>query len=355
MEIKDQIRSALTSVVHPELGIDIVSAGMVESVEVSEDQIRFTLALTKARDPFALSVKKNAIQKLTEIFPAYSDKITVLIKEPAPKTKKAAEQPLPSGEAHIRYKIAVSSGKGGVGKSTVTANLAVSLASKGYRVGVLDADIYGPSMPKMFGTENYAPTGETIDGKEFLIPAERYGVKLMSIGFFIQPDDALIWRGPMATNALRQLIHQTYWGELDFLLIDLPPGTGDVHLTIIGELQLSGAIVVTTPQQVALADAVRGIGMFRQEKVNVPILGLVENMSWFTPSELPDNRYYIFGKDGGAELARTRNIPLLAQVPLVQSVCESGDGGVPVSLGKEAVREAFSDMADRVVASLKTL
>ncbi len=357
MEIKEQIKSVLASVIHPELGTDIVSSGMVESIEVTENQIRFTLSLVKPRDPFALSVKKNAIQKLTEKFPDYKDKITVLIKEPAPKTQKKGEQPsLPSGEAQVRYKVAISSGKGGVGKSTVTANLAVTLASKGYRVGILDADIYGPSMPKMFGLENYVPVGEVIDGKEFLVPAEKYGVKVMSIGFFIQSDDALIWRGPMATNALRQLIHQTKWGELDFLLIDLPPGTGDVHLTIIGELKLSGAIVVTTPQQVALADAVRGIGMFRQEKVNVPILGLVENMSWFTPLELPDNRYYIFGKGGGVELAQSRNIPLLAQVPLVQSVCESGDEGIPASLDqKESVRQAFSDMAERMITFLETL
>ena len=233
---------------------------------------------------------------------------------------------------NAKYIIAIHSGKGGVGKSTVAANLAIALAKKGLRVGLLDADIHGPSMPKMFHTEDCRPYSVEVEGRTLIEPIEQYGVKMLSIGFFVSPEQAVIWRGGMASNAIKQLIEDANWGELDYFLIDLPPGTSDIHLTLINELQLTGVIVVTTPQPVALVDARKGVEMFRNEKVNVPILGLIENMSWFTPAELPENRYYIFGRDGGKSLADELNIPLLGQIPLVQSIREGGDEGIPVAL-----------------------
>ncbi len=245
----------------------------------------------------------------------------------------------------MKYTVAISSGKGGVGKSTVSANLAVALAKLGYKVGLLDADIYGPSMPKMFGLEDEHPTAEVIDGKEWILPIEKYGVKLLSIGFFVDPDKALIWRGAMASNAIKQLINDAQWGELDYFLLDLPPGTSDIHLTLVQALQLSGAIVVSTPQQVALADARKGLQMFQTDKIEVPILGLVENMAWFTPAELPENRYYIFGKDGCKNLAEEKNVPLLAQIPIVQSICALKDNSI--------LSEAFRMLATNVVTSLE--
>ncbi|MEG1649453.1 MAG: Mrp/NBP35 family ATP-binding protein, partial [Rikenellaceae bacterium] len=225
-----------------------------------------------------------------------------------------------------------------------TANLAVTLAKAGYKVGIIDADVYGPSQPKMFGCEDYSALGEKVEGKDFIIPVERHGVKIMSIGFFIKPTDALVWRGPMATNALKQIIHQTLWGELDYLLIDLPPGTGDVHLTILAEMKVTGAIIVSTPQKVALADVVRGIAMFKAPNINVPIIGIIENMAWFTPAELPENKYYIFGKDGVKELAARENIKLLAQIPLVQSICEASDNGEPESLTNPIIKSKYQEL-----------
>jgi len=250
---------------------------------------------------------------------------------------------------HAKKIIAVASGKGGVGKSTVAANLATALAKKGCSVGLLDADVYGPSMPKMFGAEDVIPETKNVEGREMIVPVERHGVRLLSIGFFAHPKDALVWRGPKATNAVKQMIHQCDWGELDCLLIDLPPGTGDVHVTVVQELPVTGALVVSTPQEVALADAAKAIGMFRSEHVNVPILGLVENMAWFTPAELPENRYYIFGNGGCKLLAERENIPLLAQIPIVQSVCESGDSGRPAATDeKSVVGRAFAELAEKL-------
>jgi ATP-binding protein involved in chromosome partitioning len=250
--------------------------------------------------------------------------------------------------------VAVASGKGGVGKSTVTSNLAVALAQKGYRVGLLDADIFGPSVPKMFATEDARPVLEKIDGKDCIIPVEKYGVKLLSIGYFVNPDDALVWRGAMATNALKQLIGDGKWGDLDYLLIDLPPGTSDIHLTLVQTIPLTGAVVVSTPQEVALADARKGISMFTGEKINVPVLGLVENMSWFTPAELPENKYYIFGKDGCKMLAEKMGLPLLGQIPIVQSIREGGDDGVPPALNTETITGmAFASLADNVVEAVE--
>lgn len=351
----------LKGVKHPEQDKDIVSLGMVENLTIDSTTgaVRFTLKLTKPRDPMAGSVRRAAeaiLAQATGVAP------TIVVAEPLPPDSKTAKQQTMREKSSIDgvgQVIAVASGKGGVGKSTVTANLAVALATAGYRVGVLDADIYGPSMPKMFGVEEYKPVAEVAeDGSdlEYIVPVEAYGVKVMSIGFFISGEDALVWRGPMATNALRQLLHQTAWGELDFLLIDLPPGTGDLHLTIVGELKLSGAVIVSTPQEVALADVVRGIAMFRNEHVRVPIRGIVENMAWFTPAELPQNKYYIFGPAGAengrvANLAREQGVPFLGSIPLVQAIAEAGDAGHPIADRDSLTGAAFRSIADALTAA----
>ena len=251
----------------------------------------------------------------------------------------------------VKNVIAVSSGKGGVGKSTVSANLAVALAAEGYRVGLLDADIFGPSVPKMFGLEDAAIYSENKNGRDLIVPAEKFGLKMLSIGFFVDPDTATLWRGSMASNALKQLISDADWGELDYLVLDTPPGTSDIHLTLLQTLAVTGAVIVSTPQKVALADARKGIDMYTNDKVNVPILGLVENMAWFTPAELPQNKYYLFGRDGVKELAEEMGVPLLGQIPLVQSICESGDGGTPVAaLENTSTSLAFRQLAAAVVA-----
>ena len=345
------ILDALTHVRYPGTGKDIVSSEMIEDdLRIEGNKVTFSLVFDKQNDPFAKSLVKACEQAiLTYVSPEVDIKgnITITSKQPI---AKPTEKPL-SG---VKYTVAISSGKGGVGKSTVSANLAVALAKLGYKVGLLDADIYGPSMPKMFGLEDEHPTAEVIDGKEWILPIEKYGVKLLSIGFFVDPDKALIWRGAMASNAIKQLINDAQWGELDYFLLDLPPGTSDIHLTLVQALQLSGAIVVSTPQQVALADARKGLQMFQTDKIEVPILGLVENMAWFTPAELPENRYYIFGKDGCKNLAEEKNVPLLAQIPIVQSICESGDTGEPVALKDNSIlSEAFRMLATNVVNSLE--
>jgi ATP-binding protein involved in chromosome partitioning len=343
---REKIRAVLSEVIHPGEGKDLISMGMVDDLSVDGEGIRLTLNFPRARDPLMKSVSRAVEQALAEAFPEIAGRIFIQLKEAAPRKAEAPRRATTTGG--IRNVIAVSSAKGGVGKSTVTANLAVALARQGYRTGVMDADIYGPSMPKMFGLEDYRPLAEESEGKDRILPAERYGVKVMSIGFFVSPDDALVWRGAMATNALRQLIHQSAWGELDFLLIDMPPGTGDIPLTVVQELTVTGAVIVSTPQAVALADVVRGIRMYRAEGIGVPVLGLVENMAWFTPAELPENKYYIFGKDGVKALADQEGLPLLGQIPLVQSVREGGDEGVPAVLQNTVSGEAFAELARRV-------
>lgn len=298
-----------------------------DDIRISGFEISFSLIFQKDNDPFLKSVVKAAETALhTYIDPNISAHIHTkfVTQHSALSTQLSA--------IHAKHVIAIHSGKGGVGKSTVTANLAVALAQQGYRVGLLDADIHGPSMPKMFHTEDCRPFSVEEEGRTLIEPIEQYGVKMLSIGFFVDPGQAVIWRGGMASNAIKQLIEDAHWGELDYFLIDLPPGTSDIHLTLISSVQLTGVIVVTTPQPVALVDARKGVEMFRNEKVNVPILGLIENMAWFTPAELPENRYYIFGKDGGKELAAELNIPLLGQIPLVQSIREGGDEGTPIAL-----------------------
>lgn len=341
------IMNALAKVRYPGTGKDLVSAGMVEdNIRIDGSKVSFSLLFEKPNDPFIKSVVKAAETAiLTYVGPEVDIKgnITVRARQAArPEPDKLLPQ--------VKNIIAVSSGKGGVGKSTVAANLAVALAGLGYKVGLLDADIFGPSQPKMFQVEEARPCMEEVDGRELIQPAENYGVKLLSIGFFVNKEDAILWRGAMASNALKQLIGDANWGELDYFLIDLPPGTSDIHLTMVQTLAITGAIVVTTPQDVALADARKGVSMFQSDKINVPVLGLVENMAWFTPAELPENKYYLFGKEGGKRLAEELGVPLLGQIPIVQSICEGGDSGVPVALDPDTMTgAAFRALAERTI------
>ena len=328
-----QVIDALRHVRYPGTGKDLIESGMLEDdIRISGFEVSFSLIFEKDNDPFMKSVLKAAEVALqTYIDPNISAHIhTKFVKQnlkPSNNAEGANAQTI-----QAKHIIAIHSGKGGVGKSTVTANLAIALANRGYSVGLLDADIHGPSIPKMFRCEDARPYSVEEDGRTLIEPIEQYGVKMLSIGFFVNPESAVIWRGGMASNAIKQLIEDAHWGELDYFLIDLPPGTSDIHLTLVSTLQLTGVIVVTTPQPVALVDARKGVEMFRNEKINVPVLGLVENMSWFTPAELPDNKYYIFGRDGGKNLAQELNIPLLGQIPLVQSIREGGDEGTPIAL-----------------------
>jgi ATP-binding protein involved in chromosome partitioning len=342
------IIDALKHVRYPGTGLDIVSSGMLQdNIRIDGLKVSFSILFEKPNDPFSKSVIKAAEQAiLTYVGSEVEVKgnIEALLKEP-PKSVSTAILP------RVKNIIAVSSGKGGVGKSTVSTNLAVALQRLGYKVGILDCDIHGPSLPKMFGVESERPLiTENERGGNIITPIEKYGVKLLSIGFFVDPDQALVWRGSMASNALKQLITDAEWGELDYFVMDLPPGTGDIHLTLVQTLGITGVVVVTTPQDVALADARKGIQMFKGDKVNVPILGLVENMAWFTPSELPENKYYIFGKDGGKKLAEEQDVPLLGQIPIVQGIREGGDSGEPVSTREDSmIAASFMEFASKVV------
>lgn len=323
-----QIIDALRHVRYPGTGKDLIESGMLEDdIRISGLEVSFSLIFDKDNDPFMRSVEKAAevaIQTYAEPNAAVHIHTKFRKQNIQPQ---AAVSPL-----NAKKIIAIHSGKGGVGKSTVTANLAIALARMGKRVGLLDADIHGPSMPKMFHTEDCRPVSVEEGGRTLIEPIEQYGVKMLSIGFFVDPEQAVVWRGGMASNALKQMIEDAHWGELDYFLIDLPPGTSDIHLTLVSLLHLTGAIVVTTPQPVALTDARKGVDMFRNEKIDVPVLGLIENMAWFTPAELPDHRYYIFGRDGGKRLAAELGVPLLGQIPLVQSIREAGDEGEPIAM-----------------------
>ncbi|MBQ2025107.1 MAG: Mrp/NBP35 family ATP-binding protein [Paludibacteraceae bacterium] len=333
------ILEALSHVKYPGKEGNIVSLNMVaDNIRIDGNSVWFSLLL-RPNDPFGKSLVKASEQAvLTYISPEVDIKGHVDIISVKPETAPS-KQPLDE----VKCKIAISSGKGGVGKSTVSANLAVALAKQGYKVGLLDADIFGPSIPKMFGIEDERPVADD-EGK--IVPIEKFGVKILSIGFFVNPESAIVWRGAMASNAIKQLITDAAWGDLDFFLIDLPPGTSDIHLTIVGSIALDGAIVVSTPQAVALADAIKGIDMFQNDKVNVPILGLIENMAWFTPAELPNNKYYLFGKEGVKRLAEEKGLTLLGQIPIVQGICESGDKGEPIALSNhEIVAQAFENVA----------
>lgn len=342
------ITDALTQVIYPGTKKNLVESGMVEDdIRIDGTKVTFSLIFDKETDPFMKSVLKaaeaNLIHYCQQMGEAVQPEIKVKLRQaPRPEPDKL----LPK----VKNIIAIASGKGGVGKSTVSANLACGLAMLGYKVGLLDADVFGPSMPKMFGLEDHQAYAQHIDGRDLLIPAEKYGVKMLSVGFFVDPNSATVWRGSMAGSALKQLIGDADWGELDYFLIDLPPGTSDIHLTIVQTLALTGAVVVSTPQEVALADCRKGIDMFQNEKINVPVLGLVENMAWFTPAELPNNKYYLFGKEGVKRLSEETGIPLLAQIPVVQGICEKGDNGEPIVLDYNSmVGQSFLSLAQSVV------
>ena len=338
------IKEALQTVRYPGTGKDILAMDMLEDdIRIDGNSVSFSLIFEKPTDPFMKSILKSAE---TAIHLKAGNDVKVDIKVKTRQAPRPADPELLPGVKNI---IAVASGKGGVGKSTVAANLAVALAGLGYKVGLLDADIFGPSMPKMFKVEDARPVAESIGGRDLIVPVEQYGIKLLSIGFFVDPEQAVLWRGAMASNALKQLIADANWGELDYFVIDMPPGTSDIHLTLVQTLGITGAVVVSTPQEVALADARKGIDMFKNEKVNVPVLGLVENMAWFTPAELPQNKYYLFGKGGCARLAVDMHVPLLGQIPIVQSICEGGDNGIPVALDPDTiVGQAFRELAQAV-------
>lgn len=351
MHIKEDVLKALRMVSHPEKGSDIVSLGMVGDISVMPEGITIVLVPEKSNDPFLTSIKSNCVRAVKEVLgpDAVITSIEVKPRIVVEKTAAPKRDVLPG----VKNIIAVSSGKGGVGKSTVAVNLAVAMARKGYAVGLLDADIFGPSVPKMFNAESYRPDVRKESGNDLIIPMTKYGVRLLSIGFFVKGTDAVIWRGPMASSFLKQLITQGDWGELDYLIFDLPPGTSDIHLTLVQEVPVTGAIVVTTPQDVALADARKGIAMFRSESINVPVLGLVENMSFFVAPELPGRRYYIFGKEGGSRLAAETGTELLGQIPIVESICDGGDAGTPAALNDTEPGLAFMTLAETVVRQVE--
>lgn len=337
------ITDALATVRYPGNGKNLVEADMVaDDIRIDGNSVSFSLVFDKATDPFIKSMTRAA-ETAIHTYVSPDVKVTVNVASRQPAAPKNA--PVLPGVKNI---IGVSSGKGGVGKSTVASNLAVALAREGYKVGLLDADIFGPSMPKMFGIEDEQLFIHEVDGRQLIIPVERYGVKLLSIGFVVDKEKAVLWRGSMASNALKQLIADADWGELDYFVIDMPPGTSDIHLTLVQTLPITGVVVVTTPQEVALADARKGIAMFEEDKVNVPILGLVENMAYFTPAEHPDERYYIFGKEGGVRLADKLGVRLLSQIPLVASIADCGDNGKPIALGDSITAHAFAHLAHEV-------
>ena len=341
----EMIKKALATVIYPGTKKNIVESEMLaDNMRIDGMKESFSLIFPRETDPFLKSVVKAA-EHAIHYYVSGDVEVTITTEF----TSKARPKPgkmLPQ----VKNVIAVSSGKGGVGKSTVAANLAVALAKLGYKVGLLDADIFGPSVPKMFQVEDARPYAEEVGGRDLIVPVEKYGIKLLSIGFFVDPDQATLWRGGMASNALKQLVADANWGDLDYFVLDTPPGTSDIHLTLLQTLAITGAVIVSTPQQVALADARKGINMYTNDKVNVPILGLVENMAWFTPAELPENKYYLFGKEGTKRLAEELNVPLLGQIPIVQSICESGDAGTPAALDENSMTGmAFMELARNVV------
>lgn len=339
-----QVIDVLKSIVHPSAGKDIVSMGLVQNLNLDGNNLSFDLVFTSVNDPVKSSLKRACEISLKERIPDLEEIKVNLKTTMKPVTPKPEPEILPG----VKNIIAVASGKGGVGKSTVATNLAVAFAHTGARVGLIDADIFGPSVPRMLGVEDERPHVTKINGVDKILPVEKFGLKILSIGFFVNKDDATVWRGPMASNALKQLMSDAEWGELDYLFVDLPPGTSDIHLTLVQTVSVTGAIIVSTPQPVALADVIKGISMFQNDTIKVPVLGLVENMSWFTPEELPDNKYYIFGKNGCLELAQQLNIPLLGQIPLVQSVREGGDNGEPIVVRKEKVSEIYKHVAEKL-------
>ncbi|MBW7868569.1 MAG: Mrp/NBP35 family ATP-binding protein [Brumimicrobium sp.] len=349
---RGKVLEALGNVIEPDLKKDIVSQGLVEELKIEGNKITMTVKVVNpafhSRKRMQEAISFTLKRFLGNDIEIQANVVGLPTEERQEKTH-TQNQLLPG----VKHVIAIASGKGGVGKSTVVANLAGGLAKKGYKVGIVDADIYGPSMPTMFDCVGERPTATEIDGQQKMIPVNSYGIPIMSIGFFTEKDDAVVWRGPMASKALTQMFTETHWGELDYLLIDLPPGTGDIHLSLVQTIPLDGAIIVSTPQEVALADARRGVKMFMMDNINVPIIGLVENMSWFTPAELPDNKYYIFGRDGVKNLAEGMGQRLLGQIPLVQSVREAGDIGRPAVMQENTiVSKAFDELVDNMIKIL---
>ena len=350
----NEINNWLREVEHPAKGDrNIVDLGMVHNVEVGENSVTVTLSFSKHRDPLAEYLIGSAKAAIIRNAPTGTQvEVKTIIKDEAPKKKPGLDLGFEE-LSEVKHITGIASGKGGVGKSTVSVNLAVALARLGYKVGLADADVYGPSVPKMTATEAEMPDAVLEGEKETILPLEKYGVKWMSIGYFAKPEQALIWRGPMACNALKQMILQVRWGELDFLLIDMPPGTGDIHISLVHDIPMEGAVIVSTPQDVALADVEKGVNMFRNESVNKPIFGLVENMAWFTPEEHPDEKYYIFGQGGGLRMAEKYGMPLLGQIPIVQSIREGGDSGEPASLSSRPDGLAFIALAEKLAHILK--
>lgn len=345
---KEKILEALRNVDDPDLKKDIVTLGMVKDVEVSGKNVSFTVVLTTPACPMKELIHKACVNAVIH----FVDKeavVNVAMTANVTSRRDQTQQLLPK----VKNIVAIASGKGGVGKSTVASNLAVALALQGAKVGLVDADIYGPSQTIMFDVVNEKPLMRTVNGKNMLVPVINYGVKLLSIGFFADTNQAIAWRGPMASRALTQMFTDADWDELDYLLVDMPPGTGDIHLSLVSAVPLTGVIIVSTPQQVALADANKGVAMFRLPSINVPVLGIVENMAYFTPAELPNNKYYIFGKNGASQLAEKLNVPLLGQLPLVQSICEAGDAGRPAVLQQNTPQAlAFQELAKNVAQQI---
>lgn len=345
---ENDVLKALGNVIEPDLGKDLVTLNMIENVVIEGNKVSFTVVLTTPACPLK-DVIKNACINAIHLLVDKQAEVNIKFTANTNSNRKDNKSVLPG----VKNIIAVVSGKGGVGKSTVAANLALALSEGGANVGLMDADIYGPSVPIMFGVRGEKPLMQEINGKGMIIPLERFGIKLMSIGLLVDDKQAVVWRGPMASSAIRQFITDVAWGELDYLVIDMPPGTGDIHLTIVQTVPVTGAVVVTTPQPVALADAKKAIAMFGQAQIKVPIIGIVENMSWFTPAELPDNKYYIFGKEGGKRMADEFEIPFLGQIPLVQGIREGGDSGVPVMMTDDQVtKKAFWNFAGQAVRSI---
>lgn len=346
---EEKILAALSNVQEPDLGKDLVTLNMIKDIQIDGNNVSFTLVLTTPACPMK-DMMKNASTNAIKLLVNKEAVVTVNFTSNTTTKRTDAGTLLPK----VKNIIAVVSGKGGVGKSTVAANLALALSQGGAKVGLMDADIYGPSVPIMFGVRGERPLMIDVGAeKPMIAPLERYGIKLISIGFLVDEKNAVVWRGPMASSAIRQFVTDVYWDELDYLVVDMPPGTGDIHLTLMQTVPVTGAVIVTTPQDVALADAKKGIAMFGQAQLNVPIIGLVENMSYFTPAELPENKYYIFGKDGGKRLADEYDLPFLGQIPLVQSIREGGDQGVPIMMSDDKItRKAFEDFASYVVRSI---
>ncbi|TCC94584.1 iron-sulfur cluster carrier protein ApbC [Pedobacter frigiditerrae] len=347
MITKEQVLAALSHVEDPDLKKDLVTLNMIKDVKIEDKTIGFTLELTTPACPMK-EMLKNACTNAVRHFVLADAEININITSRVTKPLDISQL------KDIKNIILVSSGKGGVGKSTVASNLAVTLAKDGAKVGLIDADIYGPSVPIMFGLIGAKPSArETEDGKSLILPIEKYGIKLLSLGFFADPDQPVPWRGPMASNAIKQLFNDADWGELDYLIVDLPPGTGDIHITISQSFPIAGAVIVTTPQQVALADTRKGLAMFRMPGINIPVLGVIENMSYFTPAELPENKYYIFGKNGGKELAEKYDVPFLGEIPLVQGITASGDSGEPISMENDSpIAASFTEIAGKIAQQI---